>query len=161
MLPGLTSSGVLRTTEPITPTLTPLTRKTADVFIQAGSLPVAVSMMLVARNGKSARAWCLRIRSIPKSNSWLPKLVASSPHAFSTSIAGMSSNSADCGGDAPTLSPAASNSDWPGSASASSSNIVASCAAPPTGTVVIVSSVVVAAANWPWKSFSPMMLTGV
>ena len=144
MLPGLTSSGVLRTTEPMTPTRTPLTRNTAEVFIHAGSRPVAVSTTLVARNGKFARAWCLRIRSIPKSNSWLPKLVASSPHAFSTSIAGMSSSSADAGGDAPTLSPAASSSDWPGSFAISSSNIVASCAAPPTGTAVLASSVVAA-----------------
>jgi hypothetical protein len=63
----------------------------------------------------------------------LPKLVASSPHAFSTSIVGMSSSSAEIGGDAPTLSPAANSSDGFGSALASSSNIVASWPAPPTG----------------------------
>ena len=144
---GFTSSGVVCTTEPITPTLTPLTRKTSEVCIHSGSRPVAVSTTLVARKGKSARAWCSRMRSIPKSNSWLPKLVASSPHAFSTSIAGMSCSRAEFGGDAPTLSPAASSSDCPGSASASSSNIVASCAAPPTPTVVIVSSVVAAGSS--------------
>ena len=99
------------------------------------------------------------MRSIPKSNSWLPKLVASSPHAFSTSIAGRSCSSAELGGDAPTLSPAASSSDWPGSAAASSSNIVASWAAPPTGTAVFVSIVVAAGSSWPWKSFSPTMFT--
>jgi hypothetical protein len=67
--------------------------------------------MFAERNGKFARASCWRIRSGPKSNSWLPKLVASSPHAFSTSIAGRSSSSAELGGEAPTLSPAASSSD--------------------------------------------------
>ena len=67
--------------------------------------------MLAERNGKFARASWARMRSTPKSNSWLPKLVASSPHAFSTSIAGLSSSSAEFGGEAPTLSPAASSSD--------------------------------------------------
>ena len=47
------------------------------------------------------------------------------------------------------------------SAASSSSNSVASCPAPPTPTVVIVSSVVAAGSSCPWKSFSPMMLTGV
>ena len=147
MLPGLTSSGVLRTTEPITPTGIPLTQKTFEVSIQSGSRPVASSTTLVARNGKFARSWCIRIRSIPKSNSWLPKLVASSPHAFSTSIAGMSCSSAGAGGEAPTLSPAASSSVLPGSASASSSNIVASCAAPPARARWSCASIVVAAGS--------------
>ena len=99
--------------------------------------------MFADRNGKFARAWCFRMRATPKSNSWLPNAVASSPHAFSTSIAGMSSSSAEFGGEAPTLSPAASSSVRPGSAAASSSNIVASCAAPPTRTAMPLSSVVV------------------
>ena len=102
---------------------------------QSGASPVASSTMLADRNGKLARAWWARMRSTPKSNSWLPKLVASRPHAFSTSIAGLSSSSAEFGGDAPTLSPAASSSVGPGSDAASSSNIVASCAAPPTVTL--------------------------
>ena len=149
-----TSSGVVLTVAPITPTRMPLTRKTADVFIQSGSLPVASSTMLAERNGKSARSWWARMRSIPKSNSWLPKLVASRPHAFSTSIAGLSSSRAEFGGDAPTLSPAASSSVRPGSDESSSPNIVASCAAPPADTLSPSIGVVVGS-SWPWKSFSP------
>ena len=74
----------------------------------------------------------------PKSNSWFPYDVAFRPHAFSTSIAGMSCSSAEFGGEAPTLSPAARISPrlaampTPGSAAISSSNIVARNAAPPT-----------------------------
>ena len=60
---------------------------------------------------------------MPKSNSWLPRLVASSPHAFSTSIAGLSSSSAELGGEAPTLSPDANSTDWPGRRAASASNM--------------------------------------
>ena len=37
---------------PITPTRTPLTRKTVDGVTQSGAFPVASSTMLVARNGK-------------------------------------------------------------------------------------------------------------
>ena len=82
------------------------------------------------------------------------------PHAFSTSIAGLSWSSAEAGGEAPTLSPAASSRVRPGSASASSSNIVASCPAPPTGTARP-SIVAVVGSSWPWKSFSPMIEIGV
>jgi hypothetical protein len=99
--------------------------------------------MFADRNGKFALAWCARMRSIPKSNSWLPNAVASSPHAFSTSIAGRSSSSDEFGGDAPTLSPAASSSVSPGRNDASSSNIVASCPAPPTDAVRVSLGVVV------------------
>jgi hypothetical protein len=116
--------------------------------------------MFAERNGKFARASCWRIRSGPKSNSWLPKLVASSPHAFSTSIAGVSWSSAEFGGDAPTLSPAASRSVRPGRNEASSSNIVASGAAPPTVGVLRPSITIVVWSSWPWKSFSPMTDSG-
>ena len=68
-----------------------------------------------------------------------PNAVAFSFQALRTSIVGMSSSSAELGGDAPTLSPPDSRSDWPGRRLVSSSNIVASVAAPPTGTVAIVS----------------------
>ena len=60
-----TSSGVIRTVEPITPTRTPLTRKTADVSIHGGSRPVDSSTMFVDRNGKSARSRCWRMRGTP------------------------------------------------------------------------------------------------
>ena len=60
-----TSSGVIRTVEPITPTRTPLTLKTADVSIHGGSRPVDSSTMFVDRNGKSARARCWRMRGTP------------------------------------------------------------------------------------------------
>ena len=63
--PALTSSGVVRTVEPMTPTRTPSTRNTADVSIHGGASPVASSTMFVDRNGKSARSRCWRIRSMP------------------------------------------------------------------------------------------------
>ena len=77
-----------------------------------------------------------------------------------TSIAGRSSSSPEFGGDAPTLSPPESRRVRPGSASSSSSNSVASCDAPPTPTVCP-SIVVVVCSSCPWKSFSPMIGTGV
>ena len=138
-----TSSGVVRTTEPMTPTRIPPTRNTVEPRSQSGVSPVSSSTTLVARNGKFARSWWANSRSSPKSNSWLPRLVASSPHAFSTSIAGMSSSSAELGGDAPTLSPAASSSVRPGRRAASSSNIVASIDAPPAPTLRLSIGVVV------------------
>ena len=100
----------------MTPTLMPLTVNVADGVTQDGALPVAVSTMFVARNGKCARACCASSRVTPKSNSWLPYDVASRPHRFSTSIVGMSSSSAEFGGEAPTLSPPARISPGPGSA---------------------------------------------
>ncbi len=54
--PALTSSGVVLTTAPMTPTRTPLTRKMADGVTQLGGRPVAVSTMLAPRNGKLARS---------------------------------------------------------------------------------------------------------
>ena len=156
--PALTSSGVVRTVAPMTPTRTPLTLNTAERSSHAGGWPVAVSTMFADRNGKSAFSRCSRMRGMPKSNSWLPYDVASMPHAFSTSIAGRSLSSADSGGDAPTLSPAASSNVSPGSAAASSSNIVARSAAPPTR-IAWPSMVIAVSASWPWKSLSPMRLT--
>jgi hypothetical protein len=50
---------------PITPTLTPSTVKTTDGVTHGGRTPVAVSTMFVARNGKSARAWCSSNRATP------------------------------------------------------------------------------------------------
>ena len=82
------------------------------------------------------------------------------PHAFMTSIAGRSCSSPEFGGEAPTLSPPESSRVWPGSAASSSSNSVASCAAPPT-VAVRPSIVVVVCSSCPWKSFSPMIGTGV
>ena len=99
--------------------------------------------------------------STPKSNSWLPYDVASRPHGFSTSIVGMSSSSAEFGGEAPTLSPPARISPGPGSAARSSSNIVASWAAPPTGTVDAVDRRCVVGPSWPWKSLSPTIEIGL
>ena len=73
---------------------------------------------------------------------------------------GMSSSRPEFGGDAPTLSPPASSSAGPGSVAASSSNIVARNAAPPTVALSpSVSSVV--GSSWPWKSLSPMIVSGV
>ena len=63
--PALTSSGVSLSAAPITPTLTPLTVNTFDGVTHGGSSPVAVSKMLVARNGKLARAWWASSRSMP------------------------------------------------------------------------------------------------
>ena len=133
VLPGLTSSGVLRTTEPMTPTRTPLTRKTV------GRSP-------------SSRA---RGRS-PSRRCWSPG-TGSSPAPGAAGSARSRSRTRGCRSSwrrAPTRSPrrspgcpAAAPSSaarrrrcrrppaaayWPGRASASSSNIVASCAAPPT-----------------------------
>ena len=50
--PADTSSGVFLSSAPITPTCTPLTVNTFDGVTQSGRLPVAVSTMFVARNGK-------------------------------------------------------------------------------------------------------------
>ena len=57
-LPAATSSGVFCSSAPMTPTLTPLTVNTFDGVTQSGALPVAVSTMFVARNGKSRPACC-------------------------------------------------------------------------------------------------------
>ena len=59
--PAPTSSGVDCSSAPMTPTLTPLTLNTTDGVTHGGSLPVAVSTMFVARNGKCARCcWVLQ-----------------------------------------------------------------------------------------------------
>ena len=63
--PAATSSGVSLSPAPMTPTFTPLTRNTIDGVTHGGAWPVAASTMLVARNGKSARAWCWSRRATP------------------------------------------------------------------------------------------------
>ena len=63
--PAATSSGVSSSPAPITPTLTPLTWNTTDGVTQSGASPVSASTMLVARNGKSARACCSSSRATP------------------------------------------------------------------------------------------------
>ncbi len=49
----------------MTPTLTPWTLNTTEGVTHGGVLPVAVSTMFVARNGKSARSCCARSRVSP------------------------------------------------------------------------------------------------
>ncbi len=63
--PAETSSGVSFSSAPITPTFTPLTVNTFDGVTQLGACPVAVSTMLVARNGKCARACWACSRATP------------------------------------------------------------------------------------------------
>ena len=63
--PAETSSGVSSSAAPITPTRTPLTRKTFDGVTQAGVLRELSRTMLVARNGKFARSWWASSRSSP------------------------------------------------------------------------------------------------
>ena len=63
--PAFTSSGVLSSSAPITPTLMPLTVNTFDGVTHGGVSPVSSSTMLVARNGKFARAWWASSRSRP------------------------------------------------------------------------------------------------
>ena len=137
--PAETSSGVLSSSAPMTPTWTPPTVNTAEGVTQGGSL-AGHGVDDVRRQERELRPrLMLQQPATPKSNSWLPYDVASRPHAFSTSIAGLSSSRAEFGGEAPTLSPAASVSPGlaemptPGNAAISSSNIVARKAAPPTG----------------------------
>ena len=96
---------------------------------------------------------------MPKSNSWLPYAVASMPHAFSTSIAGRSSSRAEFGGEAPTLSPAATSRLLPGRASVSASNSVASAAGAADADVQVRPGGWCVGSSWPWKSVRPMMLT--
>ena len=102
-----TSSGVFSTTAPMTPTCDAVDReRPSEVCTKSGGLHRCPRRRCWWRGtGSPPAPGERRRRSTPKSNSWLPKLVASRPHAFSTSIAGMSSSSAEFGGDAPTLSP--------------------------------------------------------
>ncbi len=72
MAPARTSSGVVLHRGSDHADLTPLTVSTVDGFDHDGDRPVASSTMLADRNGKSARSLWRRMRSIPKSNSWLP-----------------------------------------------------------------------------------------
>ena len=63
--PADTSSGVVSSSAPMTPTLTPLTVKTFEGVTHDGGCPVAVSTMLTARNGKFALACWARSRGTP------------------------------------------------------------------------------------------------
>ena len=122
------------------------------------SLPVASSTMFADRNGKSARAWCGRMRSIAE----VELVVAEArgvepPRVLDVDRRHVLAAAPSSAATRRRCRPPPAAASGPGSAAASSSNIVASCAAPPTRHGRVPSIVVVVGSSWPWKSFSPMI----
>ena len=162
-LPAETSSGVFLSSAPMTPTLTPLTVKTADGVTHGGALP-GRRLDDVRREEREVRPRLL-LRAAARRRSRTRGCrsdVASRPQAFSTSIAGMSSSSAEFGGEAPTLSPRgeeqARRRAGPRAPRRTSSRGTARrrpCCVDARRTRACVGS------SWPWKSFSPTIEIGL
>ncbi len=114
---------------------------------------------------------CLRLSSsTPRSNSWLPTELKSTPIRFIASIVGSSRNSADTSGDAPIMSPD-DVMTWFGFCAASFLIIVAKRPTPPAGTATSRSVcagdrpsagariVICGGSRLPWKSLKAISLT--
>ena len=160
MAPAATSSGVFSSSAPMTPTLTPFTLNTTDGVTQSGALPVAVSTMLDGQERElgvrlvGQQAGRRRSRTRGCRTTWRP-----GPRRSRRRWRGCPGASPSSAATRRRCRRRRGAAPWPRQARQLLVEHRRQLAGPADADVDAVMAIVVGS-SWPWKSLSPMMVSG-